>query len=41
MGTYVLQEVNNGIYQTPLLLGLKITVSTLWEGNLSGPIAVG
>lgn len=41
MGAYVLQDIDDNIYETPLLTGLKISISTLWEANLPGPIAVG
>jgi len=38
---YVPQPITDGIYQTPILPGLKLHVPTLWQEQLPGPIAVG
>lgn len=36
---YVLQEVDS-VYSSPLLVGLDLTIATLWQSKLPGPIAI-
>ena len=39
-GNYILQPIESGVYETPLLPGLHIDVPTLWSQPLPDPVAI-